>query len=190
MIAFPKVCSTFKLRCDFSPIDYTSSRMVVSRIIESGERLTKEQVLHFYGLSEHQLSDNTIARLSVFTRPRVLFWDFSNARYRIYPWDRQTATRIWERLVPIGQTDPETVPTVEVNPEDKPTYDKALKSYTVNKGQLQVGELWMMDGGSSTGLSLDPKTDAQFWAETARIKAELSALKATLKKHFPTIKFD
>ncbi len=190
MVAFPKVGFAFKLRCDISPINFISSRMVASRIIESGELLTKEQVLRYYGLSEYQLSANTLARLSVFSRLRVVFWDFTNSKYRIYPWDTQTAKRIWERLVPIGQTDPETVPTVEVNPEDKDRYHKAATTYEIRKSQLKVGELWMMDGGSSTGVSLDPKTDAQFWAETARIKAELSALKATLRKRFPSLKFD
>lgn len=190
MIAFPKVDFAFKLRSESSSVDYTSSLMVVSRIIESGERLIKEQVLHYYNLSEYQLTTNTLARLSVFARPRVLFWDFTSKRYRIYPWDAQTAKRIWDRLVPIGQIDPETVPTVEVNPKDKDKYHKAAATYEVRKNQLKVGELWMMDGGSSTGVSLDPKIDAQFWAETARIKTELSALKATLRKHFPSLKFD
>lgn len=192
MVAFPKIGYCFKLKSDACTNAFGSHRMIVSKIIESGERITKEQVLRFYNLCSNELSDNTRIRLAVFARPRVVFWDFTNGRYRIYPWDEQTAKRIWERLVPVGVYDVANntvIPTVEVNPEDKAAYNKAAKTYEVRKDQLKVGELWMMDCGSSTGKSLDP-VPAVSWSEHAKVVTELSALKATLRKHFPSLKFD
>lgn len=171
---------------------FVSHRMIVSKIIESGDRITKEQVLLYYNLHATELSDNTRIRLAVFARPRVVFWDFTNGRYRIYPWDEQTAKRIWERLVPVGTYDVANntvIPTVEVDPKDKDKYHKAAETYEVRKNQLKVGELWMMDGGSSTGKSLDP-VHLVSWSEHAKVVTELSALKATLKRHFPSLKFD
>lgn len=183
MVAFPKVGFAFKLRCDISPINFISSRMVASRIIESGELLTKEQVLRYYGLSEYQLSANTLARLSVFSRLRVVFWDFTNSKYRIYPWDEQTAKRIWDRLVPIGQTDPETVPTVESH-HVRPILEKKLKALEkITTGSSELTDLF------SDEIEAKEKPTVT-WAEHAKVVTELSALKATLRKHFPSLKFD
>ena len=184
MVAFPKVGFAFKLRCKSSPVDYTSSRMVVSRIIESGEQLREEQVLRFYGLRDLDLvTTNTLARLSIFVRPRVLFWDFTNNRYRIYPWDAQTAKRIWERLVPIGQTDPETVPAVESH-HVRPIIEKKLKALEkITTGSSELTDLF------SDEIEAKEKPTVT-WAEHAKVVTELSALKATLRKHFPSLKFD
>lgn len=182
MTAFPKIGYCFKLKPAVCTGAFVSHRMVVSRIIESGERLTKEQVSRFYNLYHDDVTEATFKRLTVFVRPRVLFWDFTNGHYRIYPWDEQTAKRIWERLVPIGMYDAANN-TIEES-HIRPILEKKLKALEkITTGTTELDLLFKDETEQKTVLTVS-------WSEHAKVVTELAALKATLKRHFPSLKFD